>query len=72
MLSGCGNTLVATVEPFCEAVRDVRVSKDDRLTEGTAKQIRQNAEGRRRIGCKDDPAPATGWKAKITKAPGTV
>ncbi len=59
MLSGCANTLVATVEPFCDAVKGVRISRADRITEPTAKQIRQDLEGRRKIGCKDEPIERT-------------
>lgn len=59
MCSGCSGTLVATAKPFCEAVQDVRVSKGDTLTEGTAKQIRENIEGRARVcGPSEQPQPA--------------
>lgn len=58
MLSGCSNTLVATAEPFCTAVQDVRVSKSDKLTEPTAKQIRENIAGRARVCGPSPPPPA--------------
>lgn len=65
-LSGCSGTFVATVEPFCEAVRDVHVSKQDQLTEGTAKQIRANIEGRTRV-CGPEPKPQPAPAAKDAK-----
>lgn len=47
LLSGCAATerVVATAEPFCEAVKPVCHSRDDRLTEGTASQIEANNLG---------------------------
>ncbi len=64
MSSGCAGTLVATAEPFCDAVQDVQVSKDDRLTEGTAQQIRQNIDGRARV-CGPSKKPTPAPKAKV-------
>ena len=58
MCSGCSGTLVATAKPLCDAVKDVAVSKQDRLTEDTAKQIRENIEGRASVcGPSEKPAP---------------
>ena len=63
LLTGCASTLVATVEPFCGKLEDVCVSKDDRLTEGTASKIEGNNLALR-AGCKrTTQCPAPG-KAK--------
>jgi len=69
MSSGCANTLVATVEPVCEVVKGTRVSKDDKLTEGTARSIRQDIEGLRKLGCQapaDAPPVATKAEPKLS------
>lgn len=42
LLSGCGGTAVATVEPFRMALHDVCISRDDVLTEKTAQAIEAN------------------------------
>lgn len=42
LLSGCSSTPVATVEPFRTALKDVCVSREDHLTEGTAQRIEAN------------------------------
>ena len=68
MCSGCSGTLVATAKPFCDAVKGVRVSKDDKLTEGTAKQIREDIEGRKSVGCPDGPVPAAEKPAAVASA----
>lgn len=49
LLCGCAQQIVATAKPFCAAVKDVTVSRDDVLTDGTARQIRQNIVGRKRV-----------------------
>lgn len=49
-LAGCATgTIVATAEPFCAAVAHVCISRDDRLTEGTAVQVEANNLGRGKI-----------------------
>ena len=54
LLSACGSTLVATVEPVCEVIADTCISKDDKLTEGTAKKIEGDNLSMRRM-CKRSP-----------------
>lgn len=50
LLSGCAKeSIVATVEPFCEGVAHVCISRDDRLTDGTATQIEANNLGRAKL-----------------------
>jgi len=49
-------------------VKGVRVSKDDKLTEGTAKQIREDIEGRKSVGCPDGPVPAAEKPAAVASA----
>ena len=41
-LSACSSTPVATVDPFRTALRDVCVSREDKLTEPTARAIERN------------------------------
>jgi hypothetical protein len=36
-LNGCATVPVATVKPFCRAVKPVTISKDDTITEETAR-----------------------------------
>lgn len=50
-LAGCSQSIVATAEPTCRAIKRVLVSKDDVLTEGTATQIEANNLARKRL-CK--------------------
>lgn len=46
LLSGCSSAIVATAEPFCaDVVRPVCVSRDDKITEPTARQIEGNNLG---------------------------
>jgi len=68
-LTGCGTTLVATVEPVCtpEVLRDVCVSKDDKLTEPTAQAIEGNNLALRKL-CKRESLCKTAPKAKTPVA----
>ena len=60
-LAGCaGQIPVATVAPFCEVMHDTCISKNDTLTEGTAKKIEGDNLSLRRMcvrknECKSDP-----------------
>lgn len=51
LLSGCAGTpaVIADARPFCAAVTPVCISKDDVLTEETARQIEANNLGRAAI-----------------------
>ena len=51
LLTGCAQTLVATVEPVCEVIHDTCISKDDKLTEGTAQKLEGDNLSLRRM-CK--------------------
>lgn len=55
LLPGCASTTVATVEPACRSIRTVTVSKDDALTDGTARQIEGNNAARAAL-CPRRPA----------------
>ncbi len=47
LLSGCAqSTIVATAEPACAALAHVCISREDKLTEGTAVMIEGNNLGR--------------------------
>jgi hypothetical protein len=52
-VTGCAPTVkyVPTSQPFCAAVQAVCISKDDKMTEGTATQIEANNLGHARV-CK--------------------
>ena len=39
LLTACASNTVATVDPFKATLRDICISQDDHLTEGTAQQI---------------------------------
>ncbi len=70
LLTGCGSTLVATVKPLCDVLEDTCVSKDDRLTEGTASKIEGDnltlrATCQRKPQC---PAPIGKWKTTVKPA----
>lgn len=56
---GCAKEVVVTAEPLCAAVRNVCISRDDKLTEGTASQIEANNLARRRL-CGKPPSCRTG------------
>lgn len=50
LLSGCGQTIVATVKPFCEATEEeISISRCDVLTSGTAQGIEKSNVGRRSL-----------------------
>ena len=69
LLSACSSTPVATVEPFRTAVRDVCISRDDKLTERTASQIEANNLALRKMLERGSQCPkATGKKAPEPKA----
>lgn len=84
--TGCASeSIVATAEPFCAAVKHVCISRDDRLTEGTAQQLEANNLGRKPIcplpkgedpcgGQRQAPAskPAAVAKPAVDKAPARV
>ena len=63
-LAGCaGQTPIATVAPFCEVMHDTCISKNDALTEGTAKKIEGDNLSLRRMcvrknECKSEPKVA--------------
>ena len=70
LLSGCASTTVATADPFKTTLRDVCISKDDQLTEGTAQAIERvnrqfgtmfsrKSQCPKSTGKKAAPAPAT-------------
>lgn len=50
-LSGCSKTLVVTADELCQSWRHQRISKDDRLTQGTAEQIEGSNNARPAWGC---------------------
>ena len=46
LLGACSSTIVATAEPFCaDVVRPVCVSREDKISEPTARQIEGNNLG---------------------------
>lgn len=51
LLPSCAKETVAIADarPFCKAVKPVCVSKDDQLTEKTAKQLLSNEYGRETV-----------------------
>lgn len=53
-LTGCAKSFVGIVasEELCRDWRETSVSKDDKLTEGTASQIEANNKSRPNWGCK--------------------
>lgn len=51
LLSACGGDTVLTAK-VCDAWGQIAISKDDRLTDGTANQIEKNNVGREALGCK--------------------
>lgn len=51
LLSGCSKTVVATAEQLCQDWRHQTVSKDDKLTQGTAEQIEASNKSRPAWGC---------------------
>lgn len=62
LLGGCGQTLVATVDPFCgdppdAPLEDVCISKHDRLTEGTAQRIEANNLALRKLCRRESQCP---------------
>ena len=63
-LAGCaGQIPVATVQPFCEVMHDTCISKNDTLTEGTAKKIEGDNLSLRRMcvrknECRSEPKVA--------------
>lgn len=50
-LSGCSKTIVVTADELCQSWRHQRVSKDDKLTQGTAEQIEGSNNARPAWGC---------------------
>jgi hypothetical protein len=70
LLSACANTTVATVDPLKTTLRDVCISRDDQLTEGTAQAIeRVNRQFGTMFDRKSQCPKSTGKKA--TPAPAT-
>lgn len=69
--SGCAkDIIVATAEPLCEAVQHVCISRDDRLTEGTATQLEANNLGRAKVCTVPKGAdPCEGMRAKPAARP---
>lgn len=60
LLCGCASKPVVIVssKPLCAAVRNVCISKDDELTEGTASQIEGNNLARAKLCGKPKPCKA--------------
>lgn len=52
---GCAEKVVISSEPFCKAVTNTCISKDDKLTEKTAQSIEANNLGRQSICGKPTP-----------------
>ncbi|WP_414462968.1 hypothetical protein [Hyphomicrobium sp. DY-1] len=68
-LAACASNTVATVEPFKATLRDICISKDDHLTEGTASQIEAT---NRKFGVafkRSSQCPKATGKAKPAPAP---
>ena len=55
-----------TAKPLCTAVKPVCISKDDRLTRGTAKQLLANELGREDICGKPPECPREGEQPKTS------
>lgn len=69
LLCGCAQeTIVATAEPMCGAITQICISRDDRLTEGTATQIEGNNLARRRL-CPANGDPCASVRVKVKPAP---
>lgn len=51
LLSGCAKSYVVTADELCRSWRHQTVSKDDKLTDGTASGIEGNNNARPAWGC---------------------
>lgn len=51
LLTGCAKTVVVTADELCRSWRHQTVSKDDKLTDGTASGIEGNNNARPAWGC---------------------
>lgn len=51
LLTGCSKTVVVTAEALCKDWQHQTVSKDDKLTQGTAEQIEAGNKSRPEWGC---------------------
>lgn len=70
LLTGCASNTVATAKPFATTLRDICISRDDQLTEGTAQAIeRANRQFGTMFDRKSQCPKSTGKKA--TPAPAT-
>lgn len=64
LLIGCSkDNIVATVEPLCASITHVCVSREDRLTEGTAQMIEGNNLARQAV-CKPKGDPCQEVRAR--------
>lgn len=54
LLSACGGATVLTAK-VCDAWPQIGISKDDKLTDGTANQIERSNVGREALGCEYQP-----------------
>jgi hypothetical protein len=60
LLQGCGQSIVVTAEELCRSWRHQTVSKDDRITDGTAATIEGNNQSRGEWGCQPGQNKAKG------------
>lgn len=51
LLSGCSNTIVVTADKLCADWRHQTVSKNDKMTDGTAAQVEASNKSRPAWGC---------------------
>lgn len=51
LLTGCSKTVVVTADELCRDWQHQTVSKDDKLTQGTAEQIEGSNKSRPAWGC---------------------
>lgn len=51
LLTGCGKTVVVTADQLCQSWKHQTVSKDDKLTDGTAAVAEGNNKSRPEWGC---------------------
>jgi hypothetical protein len=60
LLQGCSQNIVVTAEELCRSWRHQTVSKDDRITDGTAATIEGNNQSRGEWGCQPGQNKAKG------------